>query len=172
MTDHAGNPLDAAWVARKHASYDELVSAQGALWWLQADPERGGIRGVMRAAGGRAEVVTPPGWPVGGWLHAYGGGEFAVGVGGRLWAVSGRDGLVHEVTEAAEPRLVVPDGEGFAYGDLWATGTGLLAVRGGEHGDEIVSVDADGAPGVRRLVASDGFLAAPRLLGDRLAYLE
>ena len=171
MTDPAVGPLDAAWVARKHASYDELTSTAEALWWLQSDPDQGGNRRLIRCrTGGRPTAVTPPEMSVGGWLHAYGGGVYAVGT-DRVWIVSGGDSQVYEIVVGAAPRLVVPAGEGFAYGDLHATEFGLLAVRGSEHGDELVAIDTQAAT-VRCLVASEGFLAAPCFQGSRLAYLE
>lgn len=171
MTDPAVGPLDAAWVARKHTSYDELTSTTDSLWWLQSDPDQGGNRRLIRCGTGeRPAAVTPPEMSVGGWLHAYGGGVYAIGQ-DRVWVVSDRDSLVYEIVGEAAPRLVVPAGEGLAYGDLHATEFGLLAVRGSERGDELVVIDT-GAATVRRLVASEGFLAAPRLRSGRLAYLE
>ncbi|MEY9938577.1 alpha/beta hydrolase family protein [Streptacidiphilus sp. MAP5-3] len=171
MIDPAVGPLDAAWVARKHTSYDELSAARGALWWLQSDPEQGGNRRLVRyRTGERPEVVTPPELSVGGWLHAYGGGAYAVGT-DRLWVVSEADSLVYEISDDGASRLVVPAGEGFAYGDLHATDLGLLAVRGSECGDELVTIDSDTAT-VHRLLASDGFLGAPRVSEGRIAYLE
>lgn len=79
MTGRNGGPLAAKWVARKQVSHDELLTADGALWWLQSDPDLGGARRLMRAGpSGPARAQTPPGVSVGGWLHAYGGGSFAV----------------------------------------------------------------------------------------------
>ncbi|MGH3277562.1 MAG: hypothetical protein ACRDNW_00280 [Trebonia sp.] len=47
----------------------------------------------------------------------------------------------------------------------------MLAVRGGEDGDELILVDHDGER-ARVLTVSAGFLAGPRLRGQRLAFLE
>ena len=171
MTDPAVGPLDASWVARKHTSYDELTFAGEALWWLQSDPDQGGNRRLVRWGSEEPPMpVTPPQMSVGGWLHAYGGGMYVVGE-ERVWVVSDGDSLVYEIADKSAPRLVVPAGEEFVYGDLHPAKEGLLAVRGSEHGDELVFVDtATGT--VRSLVTSGGFLAAPRLQGGRLAYLE
>lgn len=79
MTGENGGPLAAKWVARKQVSHDELLTADGFLWWIQSDPDLGGARRLMRASpSGPAQAQTPPGVSVGGWLHAYGGGSFAV----------------------------------------------------------------------------------------------
>jgi len=171
MTDPAVGPIDAAWVARKHTSYDELSFTSGALWWLESDPEQGGNRRLVRyASKGLPVPVTPPQMSVGGWLHAYGGGVYVVGE-GRVWVVSDSDSQVYEIADGSDPRLAVRADEGFAYGDLHGTEAGLLAVRGSEHGDELVSIDSV-AGTVLPLVTSSGFLAAPRLHESRLAYLE
>jgi hypothetical protein len=76
MTDQGHSPLDAAWVAANRVSVDEISSVAGALWWLQSDPDQAGATHLMRwtpATG--VQQQTPPTLPVGGWLHAYGGGK-------------------------------------------------------------------------------------------------
>lgn len=45
MIGKTSEPLDAEWVARKHATYDELTSVDGELWWIQSDPELGELAG-------------------------------------------------------------------------------------------------------------------------------
>lgn len=171
MANETGRPLDAAWVARKHATYDELTSVEGALWWIQSDPDLGGIRRLVRMTPGLApQVQTPADIPVGGWLHAYGGGSYAVGTDGH-WIVSATDSKVYRVDEGAKPELLVPGDDDYLYGDLQFSDGVLLAVRGREDGDEIVEIALDGTF-VRVLVSSPGFLGAPRLCHGVLAYLE
>lgn len=80
MTDEVSGPLDAAWVARKHTSYDELTSVRDDLWWLQPDPDLGGARRLVRMApDGSPQPQTPPDVSVGGWLHAHTGGSYTIG---------------------------------------------------------------------------------------------
>ncbi|WP_181442323.1 prolyl oligopeptidase family serine peptidase [Streptomyces tateyamensis] len=171
MADEVSGPLDAAWVARKKTSYDELTFAEGALWWIQSDPESGGARRLVRLGDDlEPRPQTPADISVGGWLHAYGGGSYAVGP-ENLWVVGAEDSKVYRIVPDEVPRAAVPDADDFRYGDLHYSQGVLLAVRGNESGDEIVEVAADGSQ-VRVLVSSTGFLAAPRLHGDALAYLE
>ncbi|MGV9267274.1 prolyl oligopeptidase family serine peptidase [Kitasatospora sp. NPDC003701] len=167
--EHSG-PLPSAWVAREQVSYDELRASDDALWWLQSDPDLGGARRLMRAGStGVAEPQTPSQVSVGGCLHAYGGGAYAV-ADGTVWFVRAADSKVYRIEAGNGPEQVVPSEDGYAYGDLWCSPAGpLLAVRGDEAGDEIVEISPDG---VRVLVRSTGFLAAPRQQGDLLAYLE
>ncbi len=171
MTDEVSGPLDAAWVARKKASYDELTAVGGTLWWLQSDPDLAGARRLMRATPETgAQPQTPPDVSVGGWLHAYGGGSYAIGRTCQ-WIISADDSKVYRLNPDASLRCSVPTGDDFLYGDLHLADDTLLAVRGTDEGDEIVEVEGEGA-GLRVLVRSPGFLAAPRLRGAALAYLE
>ncbi|MGX4733158.1 prolyl oligopeptidase family serine peptidase [Kitasatospora griseola] len=166
MTEHAG--LSPAWVAQESWTVDELLVAEGKLWWLQSDPDRGGIRRVVRAgASGKAACVTPDDLPVGNSLHAYGGGCFAV-TGTAVWFTA--DGsLFHQPHGGTAKRVAHADGR--QLGDLTATAAGgLLAVRGGDAADEIVLVSEDGS--VEVLVSSTGFLGHPRLRETRLCFTE
>ncbi|QKW20571.1 prolyl oligopeptidase family serine peptidase [Kitasatospora sp. NA04385] len=166
MTEHGG--LSAGWVARTTVALDELQVSDGRLWWLQSDPEHGGVRRVARAEpSGAARFVTPADRPVGGGLHAYGGGAFAV-TGSTVW-FTGRDGSLLRRTHQGGAEVVAAAGE-HQYGDLAADGEGLLAVRGGDGEDEIVSVAADGR--IEVLVRSTGFLGSPRSASGRLCFTE
>lgn len=165
-----GSALSPEWVARKSVTYDELRFAAGSLWWLESDPDHGGNRRIMRAdSAGAAHAVTPPQFPVGGQLHAYGGGDFAAGSDG-VWFVGGDGSLFHLRTGGAPERIDSGGGQ-VQYGDLTLTSDGiLLAVRGSDTLDEVVAVSPNGGP--RVLVRSSGFLASPRLEQGTLAYLE
>jgi dipeptidyl aminopeptidase/acylaminoacyl peptidase len=57
----------------------------------------------------------------------------------------------------------------YSYGDLAGSSGEMLCVREHEHGDELVAVD-DAVP--RVLMATDGFLAAPRRRAGRLAWVQ
>ncbi|GAA2001264.1 S9 family peptidase [Catenulispora subtropica] len=162
---------DATWVARQKVSIDELTFAAGVLWWLQNSPS-GGKTQLMRSSGAEAPVpVTPPGLAIGGWLHGYGGGSYAVGDDGVVWFIDGTDsGLRRLNPESGHVEAVTGEG-GFLFGDLSPAPGGVLAVRGCDGGDELVLCHA-GESSVQVLLRSAGFLGAPRLLGDHLAVLE
>lgn len=162
--------LSPAWVAQKVVTYDELQAAAGSLWWLQSDPDHGGVRRVMCSdRTGTAFPVTSPGFSVGSELHAYGGGGFAV-VGGGVWFV-GDDGSLFCQPLGGAPERIVPVRGSEQYGDLVAgPDGGVLAVRGDGIADELVAVSPAGA--VQVLVRSSEFVSCPRIAGDALAYLE
>ncbi|MET8540169.1 hypothetical protein ABZW03_05885 [Kitasatospora sp. NPDC004799] len=169
MRSH-GRGLSAAWVARKVVAHDELQAVAGSLWWLQSDPEHGGVRRVMCSErSGEAFAVTPSDLSVGSGLHAYGGGSFAV-VEDGVWFVGDDGSLFHQPLGRTPERIVRVRGSE-QFGDL-APGPdgGAFAVRGGSAADEIVAVSPAGV--VQVLVRSSGFLSCPRLSGGRLAYLE
>ncbi|WP_201778710.1 S9 family peptidase [Streptacidiphilus albus] len=129
----------------------------------------GGARRLMRAGrNAPPRAQTPPGMSVGGWLHAYGGGSFAIAANAQ-WVV-GEDNKVYRLRPdgGTEPAVAVADD--YLYGELHHAGETLLAVRGTDDGDQIVEIAQDGE--VRVLVSSTGFLAAPQLHGGTLAYLE
>src|SRR5690242_19001671 len=116
MTEYVG--MSPAWVARTAVAVDELHSAEGRLWWLQSDPGHGGVRRVVQAGrSGRADFVTPAEHPVGGSLHAYGGGAFAV-VAGAVW-FTGTDGSLLRQPLGGRVEPVTAAGE-WQYGDLAA----------------------------------------------------
>lgn len=171
MTIKGSTGLSPAWVAQKLVAFDELRFAQGSLWWLQSDPNHGGVRRIMRSSStGPGRAVTSPQVPVGGQLHAYGGGTFVVGP-DTVWFVGDDGRSVFGLGADGPPVRVAVGGRDVQFGELaLAADSLLLAVRGGEAADEIVSVSRSGD--VRVLVRSSGFLAAPRLEGGVLAYLE
>jgi poly(3-hydroxybutyrate) depolymerase len=171
MPDEEHTARDPFWVARQRSvSLDELTATEGALWWLQGWPQDGTTR-LMRQAGGDAPAsVTPRGFSVGGWLHGYGGGSYAVD-GGTCWMISGKDGGLYRLDMATGVIDQVLAGDGLLYGDLCACPLGVLAVSGSEDGDELMLVDHAGKQ-AQTLVKSAGFLAAPCLREGRLAFLE
>ena len=169
-TDEEQTASDPLWVARQKVSLDELTAAEGALWWLQGWP-RDGITRLMRQVGRDAPApVTPRGFSVGGWLHGYGGGSYAVH-GDACWVISGKDSGLYRLDMATGALDPVLAGGGFLYGDLCACPLGVLAVRGSEDRDELILVDHQGKQ-AQSLVKSAGFLAAPCPGEGRLAFLE
>jgi hypothetical protein len=91
--------------------------------------------------------------------------------GRAVWLVGGTDSGLYRLDIATGGLEAVRGGDGFLYGDLRACPAGLLAVRGGEDGDELILVD-HGGERVQVLTASAGFLAGPCLRGQQLAFLE
>ena len=171
MTDQVSSPLDAATAADRRVSVDELSSSGGALWWLQSDPELGGVNRLMRwTAASGALPQTPPTLPVGGWLHAYGEGNYTVDQYG-IWVISAEDSKIHYLDPATSRSHLVTQEDDCQYGDLHAADGRILAVRGTDDEDEIVEIHPQHRT-VRILARSPGFLAAPRLHRRSLAYLE
>jgi dipeptidyl aminopeptidase/acylaminoacyl peptidase len=169
MAEHEHHAVTADWAARQKVSLDELSAHAGALWWLQGWPD--GTTRLMRSAGTATAVpVSPPGFSVGGWLHAYGGGGYAIGADGTAWLISGEDSGVYRLPDDGAC-TGVRTGDEACYGDLSISDAGVLAVRGTERGDEIVLVRHDDQD-TQVLAHSRGFLAAPRVRGRRLAFLE
>jgi dipeptidyl aminopeptidase/acylaminoacyl peptidase len=170
MTDEDLPARDPWWVARQKVSLDELSAVGEALWWLQDSPQDNTTRLMRLAAGGAPSPVSPPGFNVGGWLHAYGGGSYAV-TDRTVWLAGDADSGLYRLNLATGVLEAVRGGAEFLYGDLRACPVGLLAVRGGEDGDELILVD-HGGERVQVLTASAGFLAGPCLRGQQLAFLE
>jgi dipeptidyl aminopeptidase/acylaminoacyl peptidase len=171
MTDQEYGPLDAALVAAKRLSVDELSSSTGALWWLQSDPDQGGATHLMRwTLTTGAQQQSPPSLPIGGWLHAYGGGSYTVNQ-HEIWVIGAEDSKIHRIDQTTGRNQALATGDDFLYGDLHTGDGRVLAVRGTDDGDEIVEIGPAGHR-PRVLVRSPGFLGAPRLHGGRLAYLE
>ncbi|HYZ56824.1 MAG TPA: prolyl oligopeptidase family serine peptidase [Streptosporangiaceae bacterium] len=169
MTEHEHRAVTADWAARQKVSLDELSSHAGALWWLQGWPD--GTTRLMRSTGTAAAVpVSPPGFSIGGWLHAYGGGGYAIEADGTSWLIRSEDSGVYRLSGDGAS-TAAREGDGACYGDLSISDEGVLAVRGTERGDEIVRIRHDGQD-AEVLASSRGFLAAPRMRGRQLAFLE
>lgn len=171
MADEDLPARDPWWVARQKISLDELSAAGDALWWLQSSPQDGTTRLMRLAEAGEPSPVSPAGFSVGGWLHGYGGGSYAVSGRRTAWLAGGTDSGLYRLDIATGILEAVRGGDGFLYGDLRDCPAGLLAVRGGEGGHELILVD-HGGERVQVLTVSAGFLAGPRLRGQRLAFLE
>jgi dipeptidyl aminopeptidase/acylaminoacyl peptidase len=165
------SPISADWVARQTSSCDELSAFGGELWFIQSDPDLAGAKRLMRCRPGeRPKAVSPAGVEIGSWLHAYGGGAYVVTDAG-VWFVNEEDSSVCLLDPAkGSYRSVVPPGNSHVYGDLSVSPFGILAVREAPAcGDQIVEITSDGR--IRVLIDSSGFLAAPALRGNQLAYL-
>ncbi|MHA4946101.1 hypothetical protein ACX27O_02180 [Micromonospora sp. SD19] len=142
---------------RASVSYDQLRSGDGALYWLETRPEAGGVATVTCWRPGEGvRDLSPEGFDVTSGVHAYGGGAFAV-TDGTLWCVGG-DGLYRSRLHDDELELVSLG----SFGDLTIGDGELLAVRESEHGDDLIAVSLTGAPQMRTLAVSRGFLGAPR----------
>ncbi|MFJ8582363.1 S9 family peptidase [Micromonospora sp. NPDC093277] len=150
----AAVPLEDA--VRASVSYDQLRAGDGVLYWLEARPEGGGRGAVTRWRPGEgAHDIGPDGFDVTSRVHAYGGGSFAVAE-GALWCVGG--GGLYRSHRGDQPELISQG----SFGDLTVGDGELLAVRESAQGDELVATSLTGAPQVRTIHASQGFLGAPR----------
>ncbi|SCE69215.1 Dipeptidyl aminopeptidase/acylaminoacyl peptidase [Micromonospora purpureochromogenes] len=146
-------------------SYDQLRTGADGLYWLETRPEAGGGATVTRWRPGEGKRdVSPEGFDISSGVHAYGGGSFAV-IEGTLWCVGG-DGLYRSRRHSEELDLVSRG----SFGDLTIGDGELLAVRESEQGDELVAVSLTGAPQMRTLAVSRGFLGAPRPGPESLAW--
>ena len=133
------SPLSAADLAAGAVSLSDPVVADGAVWWLRADPADGGRAAVVRHTPEEgAVVVSPPGFNARTRVHEYGGGALGVGHGVVL-ASSWDDQRVHRIQEGtatpvtpapAEPAAIRWQGMQVLPG-----GTAFVAVRE-THGPE------------------------------------
>ncbi len=171
MADEDLRARDPWWVARQKVSLDELSAAGEALWWLQNSPREATTRLMRLAAGDVPFPVSPAGFSVGGWLHGYGGGSYAISDGCTAWLAGGDDSGLYRLDLVTGVLGRVQGGDGLLYGDLRACSSGVVAVRGGDDGDEVILVD-HGGERVQVLAASAGFLAEPSLREQELAFLE
>ncbi|GAA3232380.1 S9 family peptidase [Dactylosporangium siamense] len=138
-------------------SLDWLRYDDSTLYWLNTD------RALVRHQPGAEPVeLTPPGFRVGGGVHAYGGGDFTV-TQGTVWCASA-DGL-YRLNSDNTAVLVAPG----AFGDLCPGDGELLAVREDEHGDALVAIPLDGGD-VRVLAEAAGFFGSPRFVAGMLAW--
>ncbi|MBM0255743.1 S9 family peptidase [Micromonospora sp. 4G55] len=142
---------------RASVTYDQLRTGDDGLYWLETRPDAGGGTTVTRWRPGEGKRdVSPKGFDIASGVHAYGGGSFAVAE-GTFWCVGG-DGLYRSRRHGGELELVSHG----CFGDLTIGDGELLAVRESGQGDELVAVSLTGAPQVRTLASSRGFLGAPR----------
>ncbi|MEU5565471.1 S9 family peptidase [Micromonospora musae] len=152
---------------RASTSYDQLRVADGALYWLETRPESGGHGNVMRWRPGEgARSISPDGFDVASRAHAYGGGSFVV-ADGTLWCTSDA-GLYRSRRGSGQFELIAQG----LVGDLTVSEGELLAVRESGQGDEIIAISLADPTQVRMLVASRGFLGAPRPGPSFLAWVE
>ncbi|WFE54922.1 prolyl oligopeptidase family serine peptidase [Micromonospora sp. WMMD1155] len=145
-------------------SYDQLRVSDGMLYWLETRPDAGGVTTLTRWRAGEGKLdASPGGFNVINTVHAYGGGSFAV-AGESLWCVG--EGGLYEGRHGGEFDLV----SRVSLGDLTLGDGELLAVRESDHGDELIAFSLTGARQLRTLVASRGFLSAPRPGPSSLAW--
>ncbi|MCX5122050.1 prolyl oligopeptidase family serine peptidase [Micromonospora sp. NBC_00362] len=145
-------------------SYDQLRVSDGTLYWLETRPDAGGVTTLTRWRGGEGvRDASPAGFNVTNSVHAYGGGSFAVAE-GWLWCAG--EGGLYEGRHGGELDLVSQA----SLGDLTLGDGELLAVRESDHGDELIAISLTGTRQRRTLVASRGFLSAPRPGPSSLAW--
>ncbi|MEV4210058.1 prolyl oligopeptidase family serine peptidase [Micromonospora sp. NPDC049662] len=145
-------------------SYDQLRVSDGTLYWLETRPDAGGVTTLTRWRADEGKFdASPAGFNVTNNVHAYGGGSFAI-AGESLWCVG--EGGLYEGRHGGELDLV----SRASLGDLTLGDGELLAVRESDHGDELIAFPLTGARQLRTLVASRGFLSAPRPGPSSLAW--
>jgi dipeptidyl aminopeptidase/acylaminoacyl peptidase len=153
-THHA---LSASQVAERATSYDWVTARHGVLAWVQSPS-------VLRTWPVPLDEAVA-GFTVGGQVHAYGGGPYTL-TDSAILAVKDDDG---QIWQPSTTRRLTDST--YPHADLaWADGT-LTCIRETPNGDELVLLDP--APGDgERVVHRADFLAAPRLRGDRLAWMQ
>ncbi|GAB1642004.1 prolyl oligopeptidase family serine peptidase [Krasilnikovia sp. MM14-A1259] len=155
----------AAQVAGHRVSYDWLTGHRGGLYWVEASPLTGQdavVRWTPEIS--ECQVTGPAGVSVGSSLHAYGGMPYAVLPSGDVVVVDNESGQL-------AGRDVRTRGTAHVYGDLVWSDEGLLSIREGTRGDEIVAVEVSSGK-VRVLLSTDGLLATPRPAPGRLAWVR
>ncbi|MEU4194164.1 prolyl oligopeptidase family serine peptidase [Kribbella sp. NPDC026611] len=148
------------------ATYDGLTSHAGSLFWLESSGERHVLK--RWSPGASPSLAAPGDFDIDNEIHAYGGGAFAAAATG-LWGVSGHDGRIWQLAPSGATPLTPPSAD--AYGDLIAADDHLLFVSEGHDGDQICAISTTTGT-TRTLEHSPGFLAAPRPIGDKLAWLS
>lgn len=190
---HWPSPLAPAAVAAGQRTPSALSSFSDGLFWLERRPEEGGRQVLVRGADGASPVeVSPPDADIASRVHEYGGGAYCIvpsprpaGTGARLAYVEAGGQQVWwgplGPGPAAPPVALTPPGDGWRFGDLWATSDGawVLAVRervGGTEGAverDVVALSTDDPGRLVELCRGRQFFAAPRsdAGGRRLAWV-
>jgi dipeptidyl aminopeptidase/acylaminoacyl peptidase len=161
-----GAGLPASEVSRRSTSYDWLTAGDGVLRWVESTPATG--RNVLitwYADGREPDGFGFPAASVGSALHAYGGTPHAATSDSLTYLVNSADGQVWG------PGPTAWTDSRHTYGDLANAEHELLCVREDDDGDELVAIDRD-SRSVRVLHRTDGFLASPRLMTGRLAWVQ
>ncbi|WP_372985455.1 prolyl oligopeptidase family serine peptidase [Marinobacter sp.] len=155
--------LSAHQVCAGHAQRAELAVSDAGLFWLEADPDRGG--NVIRHLGddGLKTLLTGK-TGIGSRINGYGGGSFAV-LGDRVIAVTDRQQLIAVSLSSSQPALVLDEPEA-SWGGLVADGfrNRILAVRETGGRQQLVAIEGDGRPQV--LHEGEDFYGAPALSAD------
>lgn len=159
-------------------AFDALGLGGEAVLWVESRPLDGGVRTLVRGRPGEGvRDVTLAGFDAASGIHAYGGGVWASSDLGT-WCI--RDGrAVYRINDSGPVQAIVAEQpeSGFTYGDLAEAGGELLLIREniGEPatGDSLLAIGLAGEAAPRVLThAPDGFLAAPRAVPGRLAWLR
>ncbi|MGH6812993.1 MAG: prolyl oligopeptidase family serine peptidase [Methylocella sp.] len=151
------------------------------LYWVESRPSENG-RTVLcrRRADGEIADLTPPPFNVGGRVHEYGGGAYAV-VAGVVVFSERNDGSVWLIEAGSRPRRIeTPEDCRYADFEFDVPRRRVLAVREDHRGRPptdpqaaivALPLDPDGAETI--LVEGPDFLSSPRLSpgGERLAWI-
>ncbi len=148
------------------------------VYWIESRPQEAGRNVIVRAQGGSAADVTPPGFNVRTRVHEYGGGAATIADGMVIFA-NFKDQRLYRQNPGGVPEAITPDAKlRYADGRIDAARRRWIGVRedhggSGEAVNTIVAIDlATGGPG-QVLAQGCDFYSSPRLSADgRLAWLN
>lgn len=175
------SPVTATLVAGKSLTFSEVRAAGQAVFWLERRPAEGGRTVLMRWAEpeGVAEVL-PAQADVGTRVHEYGGGAYAVGSAGIVYADRRTAQVWLLATEDSAPHLLA-GAEGVRFADLRfdPASTTVVAVRedhrqSGEPRNALVGLSTLAGPDGRVLQSGADFYMSPTCSPDGawLAWIE
>lgn len=163
--------LSAHQVCAGHAQRAELAVSDAGLFWLEADPDRGG--NVIRHLGEQGLTTLPTGTTgIGSRINGYGGGSLAV-LGDRVIAVTDQQQLIAVSPSSSQPASLLDEPE-TNWGGLVADGcrNRILAVREAGGRQQLVAIAGRG----HLQIVHDGedFYGAPALSpnGRRIAWIS
>jgi dipeptidyl aminopeptidase/acylaminoacyl peptidase len=174
------SPLGADRVAVAGVRYGQPQTFRGDGFWVEGRPEEGGRQVLVCAtSGGVVRDLTPAGLNVRSTVHEYGGGDYAVGSGGGVFALAEGGARVFSWEAPSEATALTGALADARYADFAISpdGDSIACVEevhreGREAQNRLVLFGR--ATGSRHVVAEDhDFVSSPVFSpdGDRLAYL-
>ena len=163
------SPLQAEAVAAGSVHYHEIQSLADDVYWLESRPQEQGRVTLVR----NGESVLPRDFSVRSRVHEYGGGSYLVCPTGVFFInFADQDLYALDVT----PRRITHSGADERYADFCdVPGTNLAIAVCEQHvrgtvKNSLVTIDLDDGS-VTELHKGHDFYAAPRLKGDKLAFI-
>ncbi|MCY4278033.1 MAG: prolyl oligopeptidase family serine peptidase [Gammaproteobacteria bacterium] len=166
------SPLDASTVAAGAVHYHEIQSLGEDIFWLESRPQEQGRVTLVR----NGQSILPPGFSARSRVHEYGGGSYFVCPAGAFFVNFG-DQELYELEHAdSAPRRVTHSGKAERYADFCHVHGSRFAIGvcethvNGEVVNRLIALDlVDGT--VTTLHDRHDFYAAPRICGDKLAFV-